>query len=315
MRTWLGVMGRACIEFLLILLLLSVSVGAMLSLDTGIQNLAAYSSAAALDLIPLAAALTLFLAFFSFEHRIQSRLAGWLGLLVLGAFLMAGGLVLRRMEFIKQSLPTPVAVSQSPLPNHPGISSSKANISFWYKEMSGGDLIDVVAVDFGSDYPRMSYSSRSFFDPDSGLMEIAGRTYNAARPLPAPIRLVPEASAFAGAWIWDRLAMMGNEPLLQVLAAAGGFILLLLGFRFLCRVTGWPLANAVLAAAGFVGIVVLDALLAGAAAQKAISGIARELGIALPPALLLAGLEGGVGFLLALADLAAAPRRGRASDE
>ncbi len=315
MRTWLGVIGRACIEFLLILLLLSVSVGAMLSLDTGIQNLAAYSSIAALDLIPLAAALTLFLAFFSFEHRIRSRLAGWLGLAILGGALMFSGIILRRMEFIKQSLPTPLAISQSPLPNPPGISSTKSNIILWYKDFSGGDLIDAVAVDFGTDYPRMAYSSRSFFDPDSGLVEIAGRVYDAARPLPAPIRLVPEASAFAGAWIWDRLAAMEGEPLAHVLAAAGGFILLLLGLRFLCRVTGWPLANAVLAAAGFVGIVVLDAVLAGGAAQKAISGIARELGLALPPVLLLAGLEGGAGLALALADLVASPRRGRDSDE
>ncbi len=73
--------------------------------------------------------------------------------------------------------------------------------------------------------------------------------------------------------------------------------------------TGWPLVNAVLAAAGFVGIIVLDAVLSGSAVQKVIIGIARELGIALPPIILLAALEGSVGLLLGFMDIAVAPRR------
>jgi len=315
MRTWLGVLGRACIEFLLIVILLSATAGAMLSLDTGIKNFPAYMARAAIDLIPLAVSLTLFLAFFDFELRIRSRIAGWLGLLILGSLLMAGGIQLRRMDFIKESLPAPVATAETPRPSPPGLSSTKAGITLWYRAMENGDVLDAVAVDFGSDYPRMAYSSRSFFDPASGLVDIGGRTYDAARPVPKPIRLVPEASVFAGAWIWDRLAAMDREPILLVLAAAGGFILLALGFRFLCRITSWPLANAVLAAAGFVGIVVLDAALSGGAASKAIAGIARELGLSLQPVLLLACLEGAVGLLLGLADLAAAPRRERISDE
>jgi hypothetical protein len=309
MRNWLGVIGRACIEFLLILFLLAASSGAMLSLDTGLYNFVAYMAIAAFDLIPLAAALTLFLAFFSFEQRIRSRLAGWLGLLILGSLLMAVGIQLRRIDVIKQSIPVPTTVSQTPRPSPAGISVTKSGVVLWYKEIRGGDLIDAVAVDFSSDYPRMAYSARSFFDPATGTAEIAGRSYTATRPAPAPIRLVPEASVFAGAWIWDRLAAMDREPILHVFAAAGGFILLVLGFRFLCRMTGWPLVNAVLAAAGFVGIIVLDAVLSGSAVQKVIIGIARELGIALPPIILLAALEGSVGLLLGFMDIAVAPRR------
>jgi hypothetical protein len=315
MRTWLGVLGRAFIEFFLIILLLSAAVGAMLSLDTGIQNFLAYMAGAALDLVPLAVSLTLFLAFFDFELRIRSRIAGWIGLLILGGLLMAAGVQARRMQFIKENLPVPVAVSKAPLPGPAGIASTKAGVVLWYRGIANGDILDAVAVDFGSDFPRMAYSSRSYFDPSSGLVEIGGRSYDATRPASAPIRLVPEASVFAGAWIWDRLASMDRESFLDVLAAAGGFVLLVLGFRFLCRITGWPLANAILAAAGFVGIVVLDAVLSGTVAQKAIVGIAKDLGLSLPPVLLLAGLEGSVGLLLGLADLAAAPRRARDSDE
>lgn len=315
MRNWLGVIGRACIEFLLILFLLAASAGAMLSLDTGLYNFFAYMATAAFDLYPLAVALTLFLAFFSYEQRIRSRLAGWLGLLILGSLLMAVGIQVRRIDVIKQSLPAPKTVSQSPRLAPAGVSLVKSGVVLWYKEIQSGDLIDAVAVDFSSEYPRMSYSSRSFVDPGTGIVEIAGRTYTATKPAEAPIRLVPEASVFAGAWFWDRLATMDKEPILHVFAAAGGFVLLILGFRFLCRVTGWPLVNAVLAAAGFVGIVMLDAVLSGPTAQKMIGGIARELGIVLPPLLLLAALEVSFGLLLGFIDLAIAPRRRGNEDE
>jgi hypothetical protein len=310
MRTWLGVLGRAFIEFLLILLLLSTAVGAMLSLDTGIQNLLAYMAGSSLNLVPLAVSLTLFLAFFDFELKIRSRIAGWLGLMLLGGILMAGGIQARRMDFIKANLPVPVAAPKAPAPIPAGVAASKGGVALWYRATASGDILDAVAVDFGSDFPRMAYSARSFFDPSSGLVEIGGRSYDLTRPAPQSVRLVPEASVFAGAWIWDRLASMDREPLLDTLAAAGGFILLVLGFRFLCRISGWPLANAVLAAAGFVGIVVLDAVLSGSVPQKAIVGLAKDLGFSLKPVLLLAGLEGGAGLLLGLVDLAAAPRRG-----
>jgi hypothetical protein len=315
MRTWLGVLGRAFIEFFLILLLLSTAVGAMLSLDTGIHNLLAYMAGSSLNLVPLAVSLTLFLAFFDFELKIRSRIAGWFGLMLLGGLLMAGGIQARRMDFIKESLPVPVAAVKAPTPSPAGVAATKGGVALWYRAAASGDLLDAVAVDFGSDFPRMAYSARSFFDPSSGLAEIGGRSYDLTRPAPQSVRLVPEASVFAGAWIWDRLAAMDREPLLDALAAAGGFILLALGFRFLCRISGWPLANAVLAAAGFVGIVVLDAVLSGSVPQKAILGLAKDLGLNLPPVLLLAALEGGAGLLLGLVDLAAAPRRGADGDE
>ena len=41
---------------------------------------------------------------------------------------------------------------------------------------------------------------------------------------------------------------MDDASLLPRLRRCGGFLLLAIGFRFLCRITGWPLANALLAA-------------------------------------------------------------------
>ncbi len=95
MKVWLGVIGRACLEFAIILILISFAAGASLSIGAPAGDFGAmYRNAAkaALDLVPLAAVFTLFLAFFSFELRIKSRAAGWLGLFLLGAILLSFGL-------------------------------------------------------------------------------------------------------------------------------------------------------------------------------------------------------------------------------
>jgi hypothetical protein len=319
MKAWLGVLGRACLEFAIILVLVSFAAGASVSLAAPSGGLGAiYRSAAegALDLAPLAAVLTVFLAFFSFEQRVKSRAAGWLGLLVLGALLLSFGIAVRRVALIREAVEGPSrGVAQTAPPFPTGVAVEQGRVALWIGSFEGADALDAVAVDFGSDYPRLAYSPRTGIDPSTGDMDIQGRTYRATLPAARPLNLIPEASLFSGSWIWDRLAAMDDEPLLLSFIAAGGFLLLAIGFRFLCRITGWPLANALLAAAGLAGLVALDAALSGGAVLGIIESLAKRAGLLLPKTILLACVEGIMGLVLGLAELAASPRGRRRFDE
>jgi hypothetical protein len=314
MKSWLGVIGRACLEFAIILILLSFAAGASASValaSGGLQSILKNAAEAALGLTPLAAVLTLFLAFFSFELRLRSRAAGWLGLLLLGAILLSFGIGVRRAPVIREAAVAPRETVSAPRLLPAGIAVQQRRVALWIGSYQGGEAADAVAVDFGSDYPRLAYASRAPFDPESGDIDIQGRSYKAVFPSERPVTLVPEASLFAGSWIWDRLASMDRSPLYLVFAVAGGFLLLSIGFRFLCRITGWPLANVILAAAGLAGLVVLDAALSGPAPLGAIASFSRRVGISLPDPLLLACVEGALGLILGAIDIAAAPKGGR----
>jgi hypothetical protein len=324
MKVWLGVIGRACLEFIIILVLVSFAAGASTFVASPSEGMAAiYQSAAeaAFDLVPLAALVSLFLAFFSFEFRIKNRAAGWLGLLLLGMFLFSVGIGLQRVAPIREALLGSVvsrglASSDAPMRLIPaGAAAQRGREAIWIGSYDGGDAVDAVAVDFGSDYPRLSFAPRAPIDPATGEADIQGRTFKASLPLARPIPLVPEASLFSGSWIWDRLAAMDGQGLVPVFAAAGGFLLLAIGFRFLCRITGWPLANALLAAAGLAGLVALDAALSGGPIFAAIEGLARRFGLPLSGVLLLAAIEGLLGLILGAADIAAAPRARRRLDD
>jgi hypothetical protein len=189
-----------------------------------------------------------------------------------------------------------------------GVAVQQKRVALWIASYEGGEAADAVAVDFGSDYPRLAYVSRAPFDRASGDVEIQGRSYKAALPPEKAVSLVPEASLFAGSWIWDRLAAMDGSPILPVLAAAGGFLLLAIGFRFLCRISGWPLANVFLAAAGLAGLVILDAALSGTVPLGFMASLAGRAGISLPGPLLLACVEGFLGLALGAIDIAAGPK-------
>ena len=107
MKVWLGVIGRACVEFMIILILVSFAAGAALSVSLplgGIRAIYKSSALAALGIAPLAATLTLFLAFFSFEFRVKSRLMGWIGLFLLGAILFSFSMGIRRVPLFQESL-------------------------------------------------------------------------------------------------------------------------------------------------------------------------------------------------------------------
>jgi hypothetical protein len=319
MKAWLGVIGRACVEFAIILVLISFAVGASMSVATpsaGLGDIYRSAARAAVDLVALAAVVTLFLAFFSFELRVRSRAAGWLGLLVLGALLLSFGIGIRRVPLIREAVAAPASGGAAAAQlMSAGAALQQGRTALWIRSFEGTEAIDAVAVDFGSDYPRLAYAPRAELDPATGDTEIQGRTYRAALPEARPFALVPEASFYSGSWIWDRLARMDGEPILRVLAAAGGFLLLAIGFRFLCRITGWPLANALLAAAGLAGLVALDAALSGGAALGLVEGLARRAGVTLHGTFLLASAEGLIGLALGAAELATAPRRRRRRDE
>ncbi len=319
MKVWLGVIGRACIEFVIILLLVSFAAGAAMFVATPSDGMGAIyrsSMEAALDLMPLAGILTLFLAFFSFEIRVKSRVAGWFGLFFLGALLLSCGIGVRRVPALREIIAdSKIAATGLARLIPPGTAVQQGRAAVLIGSIEGGEALDSVAVDFGTDYPRLAYAPRSALDSATGDIDIQGRTYRAALAAPRPLALVPEASLFSGSWIWDRMAAMDGEPLLLVFAAVGGFLILAVGFRFLCRITGWPLANALLAAAGLAGLVILDAVLSGGALLETVESLAKRFGLFLPGPILVASIEGILGLVLCAADLAGAPRARRRLDE
>jgi hypothetical protein len=319
MKSWLGVIGRACLEFAIILVLFSFAAGAASSVAApvgGLRIFNIFAARAAFDLIPLAVVVTLFLAFFSFELRVKSRVAGWLGLVFLGSLLLSFGIGLRRVPPIHDALlAEPASRTEATRFVSPGIVVQKGRLALWLGSYEGDEAIDAVAVDFGSDYPRLAYAARSPLDRGAGTVDVQGRSYSAFLPAPRPFDLIPEAKVFAGEWIWDRLAAMDGEPLLVVFATAGGFLLLLVGCRFLCRLTGWPLANALLATVGLAGLVALDAALSNPVLLMGLTSLAKRGGLALSEPLALAVLEAFVGLAFAGIDLARSPAGRRGLDE
>jgi hypothetical protein len=307
-------------EFIIILLFVSFATGAAMFVSlpsSGLLGIFRSALESALRLLPLAVVLTLFLAFFSFELRVQHRAAAWLGLFLLGSLLLGFGIGLRRVPLLRE----PQILSSAGLEGSgsaqfipPETVLRNGRASLWVGSFEQGEALDAVAVDFGSDYPRLAYVPRVVIDPSTGEADIQGRMYRAVQVRPKPLALVPEASVFSGAWIWDRLSSMDREPLLVVFATAGGFLLLCLGFRFLCRITHWPLANALLAAAGLAALLVADAALSGRPVLETIASLSLRFGLPLQGPLLLAAIEGFLGLALGAVDLATASRGSRRLD-
>ena len=236
---------------------------------------------------------------------------GWIGLFLLGAILFSFSMGLRRVPLFQESLASPTReVTDAPRLIPTGVSVRQGRLGLWIGSLEGGEVRDAVAVDFGSDYPRLAYSPRAGID-SSGNADIQGRAYPVMLPKAVPLSLVPEAEYFSGSWIWDRLARMDRDPILMVLATAGGFLLLALGFRFLCRITHWPLANALLAAVGLTALLVVDATLSGNAPLGTIESLTGRMGLPLHGLLLIVGIEGLIGLVMTAIDLAAAPKARR----
>jgi hypothetical protein len=319
MKSWLGVIGRACLEFFLIVVLISFVAGASNSLSAtsgGFSILTSSAARAALDLVPLAVILTLFLAFFSFELRVKSRAAGWFGLVVLGAVLASGGIGLRRLPPVRDFLQASSASANAEAKLiEPGTAVQSGRVALWIGSYDGAEAVDAVAADFGSDYPRLAYAQRAPLDRVSGLVELQGKGYSAVVQPPRAFSLAPEAAFFSGSWIWERIAALDRDSLYLALGAAGGFLLLAVGFRFLCRITGWPLANALVGATGLAGLAILDAWLAGGSVSGQLSSFLTGLGLRLPLPLQIGCVEGALGLLLGAADLATTATKRRRRDE
>jgi hypothetical protein len=312
MKAWFGVLGRSCLEFLIVLVVAAFIAGASASLGAQAASFATllfFSRKALLGLIPVAATLTVFLSMFSFERRVKSRLSAWLGALLLGALLFSVGMAARRFPLLRDLAEPKGRAAASAGLQAPGLGTDREGLVLWYRSAEGTRAEDAVAVDFRAPSPRLVYAASSPLDAARGEILIGGKAYGATAPRQALAPLLPEAELFAGFWLWDRFAGLDGSPLIAAAAACAGFILLVSGFRFLVRLTRWPLANAFFAIAGFLGLLVLDAFLASPAVTAVGASLAGRAGLAsVSPALFLGAIEAAAGFVFGAAELALAPR-------
>ncbi len=320
MKHWLDVVGRALIEFLLILVLIALVGGLGASLGPGPKDASAIlrdSARAAIGYMPLALAASLFLSMFSFDRRLANRAAGWLGLLTIGILLFAAYFGVLRLI-----AGGPLALEgQGPAfgarPPATGISIERGKRLLWVGSLEGGtaggalshDVVarNVVAADFSAAFPRLAFAQEASYDPLAGIIRLAGADWQVFPEHSTMGPLIPELSQLPQSRIWDRLRVLDRSSIPQALAAAGGFLLFLIGFRFLARLSRWPLASAFLAAAGFVGAIMADSYLGSPGAERLVHGFAG--GGALPFVWLVAAFEGGMGLLMSAVDLLVTPRR------
>lgn len=311
MKSWFGAFGRACLEFFLLLAVAALISGAAKSLSasatTG-EALLSFSLAALPRLIPLAVAVTMFCAMFSFEHRVPSRAAGWLGLVLLGALLLSGGLASRRLPFLRALLPEESKTTASPVLQSPKLGKDRGGLLLWYRSASEEAVADAAVVDFRAPYPRLTYTASAPLDRASGVIEVKGARFEASDTAAVGSSLFPETALLPGPPIWERFDGLAKVPLLLAAAALSGFVLLASGFRFIARLTRWPLANAFFAAAGLLAFLALDAALASPAIAALGSSFAGYAGLSSYSALIPAAAEGLLGLALGAVDLSLKPR-------
>jgi hypothetical protein len=311
MKAWLGVIGRACIEFCIVILLLACAEGlyrSLLNPDLVFSQIALLAGAAALRMYPAAGLIALFLSFFSFDSRVKNRAAGWLGLVLTGCLLFGSGLAARRILSPSDWDGPPTQRAGSDLPA-PGLARDRGGILLWFRALEGDLVSDPAAVDFDRPSPRLVYAPSAELDRKTGMIRIEGRDYPALAVNEGPSPLLPELALFRGDWIWERLASGDHDSPFLVAAVAAGFVLLAAGLRFLRGMTTWPLANAFLAGAGLLGLLAGDAALASPLVEGAMRTAMGRMGLALPHALLLAGFEAVLGLLLGIAELLGSTRR------
>jgi hypothetical protein len=316
MKQWIGTLCRAFFDFLLILLVLAlVEAGAWYGAGKSgrFLDIALGFGSRALALVPLALAVAMMFAIFSFEKRLRSRLAAWLGTLLFGLLVLGSFAAL--VTYLPPSAAAPTT-ARLPSPEPPSarriIEGGGRRMVFAARD--GAAVSDLVTISFADPWPRMRYAGQAAYDASAGAL-VAGKSafpLQAERP-PLP-SLIPDASSFGGVWIWDRLASAaprgpeggraaGLSDLAEIMALCAGFVLLISGFRFASRATRWPLANALLSGPILIGLLVADAYLSGSAALS----FSRGFPI-LPPAFLHAAIEGVLGILLAVLDLALPPK-------
>lgn len=317
MKAWLGVLGRAAVEFLLALCLLGLAgaLGSSLARETPAPlPILRAAAASMLSYMPLAGLVALFLSYFTVEFQIARRSAGWLALMLVALLPFGAFVELERLPVAEslQGASGPLAAKPS-LPVA-GIATERGPVLVWIRAWDGDTALNAVGADFDSPYPRLSYAPRAAYNVEQGLVQIGGHSLPAAVKSAPSLKLVPEAAVLTPWWIWNRLAGMQALPLWQSLAVAGGFGLLAAALRFLARLSAWPLANAFLAAAGLVALLVVDALLSTPEAAGFTTGLFHRLRIDLPYRLFLAACEGGLGLIVALIDLLVPTSHGRGVD-
>jgi hypothetical protein len=310
MKPWLRAIGRACIEFPILLVLMAFISGLSTSLSSfriESSSFALNIGLSALELMPFAVVITLFLSFFSFDSTVRSRSFGYLGLLLIGALGLAGEIALNKIPLAESALQNGAAQSAAELPP-PSVAYNNEGTALWYRSVQGDTVTDVVAIDFSAPFPRLKYGKAGVFDSKYGTVTVDRHNYWLAPKAVADGSLFPEAAPFEGSLIWDRLASLAEAPLARAAIAAGGFLILVLGFRFIARLTAWPLANAMLAISAVVGLLAGDAALSGLGAVP-ISVALSRVGVTLDAQSAVAAVESILGLLLIGLDLLLAPRR------
>ncbi|HET7839475.1 MAG TPA: hypothetical protein VFL04_06915, partial [Rectinemataceae bacterium] len=163
MKLWLDTVGRALIEFILIIALVALMGGLDSSVGPGQRDgrsVLLGSARSAIAYMPLAVAATIFLSMFAFERRVSSRAAGWLGLLTIGCLLFAayfgllglsaGGSLARAAG--DQAKRTQVQAPQA------GLAAERGLSLLWAQDFGPGQAQAVVAADFARPYPRLRYA-------------------------------------------------------------------------------------------------------------------------------------------------------------
>jgi hypothetical protein len=312
MKFWPGAIGRICVECGLIFLLVVLFQGASFAIARPTPSpieIAYAAIAAGIRYLPLAVLIALFLAFFPVEANVPSRGIGWIGLVLIGLAFMTASLALQIVPF-----PEEAAKTGSPgiiMPGIPGVIQENGNTRLWYRKADASAITDLVVMDFDHSSPGLIHAPTAVFDPVRGEFQAEGRSWPravAVRDLPS---LVPSSILFDGSWIWQRFETLLRFSIARTLAAATAFILFAVGFRFVARLTGWPLANAFLAALGLLALLLADAALS----SPVIEVLASPLRGFVPFEYLIAAVEAFIGLAMGIIDLIGSPRTRRLLDE
>ena len=135
------------------------------------------------------------------------------------------GIGLRRVALIREpSIPASTSLEAGGaaqlIPPETVLRNGRA--ALWVGSFERGEALDAVAVDFGSDYPRLPTFPRVGIDPTTGEADIQGRMYLAVQVPPKPLALVPEASDFLGGMVLGSVGLDGRGAFARGFRDCGG---------------------------------------------------------------------------------------------
>jgi hypothetical protein len=294
MKTWLGAAGRLCADCLLVLILLVLAAlgGKPGSLSPAF--ILEKAAQAALGLLPLAAAASVFLGLFTFESHLgrKYRLVSWLSVLVLGFGILVGGSALRRLDLGLGFAPSP----ETSLPAS-GVILDRGDEGLWASSFDQGGATRVLGFRAGAGLLEgIVYAPRAEHGKKDQELSLAGRAWSLAPP--AEVHKNGRMKMDLG--ILDaRTSAIDGLPFPLALAALGGFALLAAGLAGLSQLPRWPLVGFFFAIGGFLGLLVLDSALGGPETGYLLASLGPRLGLgSVPQALLVAGIEAFLGLVL-----------------